>query len=373
VPLGDKAHVTAGVRYTDDKRSLDAGRQNFSSAGVASPQVFATNSGLSESWSKVSGRLSLDYQFTNDIMGYVAYNRGFKSGLFNTIIAPSFAPASVANPIPTPAAPLIDPPVKPEDIDAITAGFKSEFLDHKLRLNVEAFHYKYKNLQLQQVFIIPGGGTATQLTNAAKATIKGIDLDVTIQPVKNLSLTAAVELLDGKYDDYPDGQFFVYNPVTGGNCAFAVPNAAGVKNPTGCLATPPNYDPATGHWNLKGNHTIQSPPFSFTLTGTYDIPLSSGKLSLAASFSHSGNYYADADNGLGQIAPSSQLNDKQLLLDIVNGSVTWYATNEKYSVRLWGKNLTDQRYWSFANETGTITKNVPAPPRTFGVTFMTHF
>ena len=370
-PVGSQAHVTAGVRYTSDKRSLEAGRQNINADGTPTPRVFALNSGISKSWSSVSGRLALDYQFTSDFMGYVAYNRGFKSGLFNTILAPSFAPGNPSN-----VGLNIEPPVAPETIDAVSLGLKSEFLNHRLRVNAEAFQYKYKNLQLQAVIVIPGGGTATTLTNAAAATMKGIDLDVTAAPIKNLTFTGGIELMQGKYDDFPDGQFAVYRPALGGNCLFAGPNPATGAIPVngGCVgATPRNYDPATGHWNLKGNHTIQTPPFSVTLTANYIVPISSGQLDFTLNAYHTGNYYADADNGQGQIAPSRQANDKQGLIDVVNASVTWYSKDDSMSVKAWGKNLNNKYYWSFANQTATITKNTPAPPRTFGITFTKHF
>jgi iron complex outermembrane receptor protein len=244
---------------------------------------------------------------------------------------------------------------------------------------VEGFYYKYKNLQLQSVVIIPGGGTTTRITNAASATLKGFDLDITWKPVDRLTFNLGIEGMDGKYDDFPNGQFFYYNPVVGGNCAISV---GGSTAACAGFATvkPPNYvpdptNPATvvGTWNLSGNKTIQTPPFSANLTGTYTVPFTSGSLDLSLNYYHTGNYYADPDNGLGQIAPSSQANDHQALIDIVNASVTWNAKDDKWSLRLWGKNLGGEKYWSFANETGTVIKNVPAPPRTYGVNFTAHF
>ncbi len=374
IPLGDKAHVTAGIRYTNDERSLTGGRENIDATGN-SLRTLAVNSGISDSWSNVTGRLAVDYQFTDDIMGYVGYNKGFKSGLFNTIIAPSFAPG-------TPAAPTIDPPVDPEEIDAITLGVKTQWFNDTLRLNAEAFHYDYKGLQLQQVILIPGGGTATRITNAAAATIKGFELDMVWQPTDQFSMNAGIQLLEGRYDDFPNGQFFVYRAVPGGNCAFTAGAIITATTIGGCAGgvVPPNYTGSrtvgqpTGNWNLKGNHTIQTPPFSYTLNGTYSIPMTSGaSVDITAGLSYTGNYYADADNGLGQIAPSQQDNNKQLGYEIVNAAATWYSADDKYSVKLWGKNLGDTRYWSFANETGTVTKSIPAPPRTYGLTFTARF
>ncbi len=391
VPITDQFNITAGIRYTDDERSMSGFRINGTPDGTVSPRVYASNSGLSDSWSSVTGRLALDYQFTDDFMAYVAWNRGFKSGLFNTIIPPDFGPNILA-----PGVPTIDPPVEPEDIDAYTLGFKSELIDNTLRLNAEAFYYKYENLQLQQVLLIPGGGTTTRLTNAAKATLQGIDIDLLWQPTSQLSITAAVEFVDGEYDDFPDGQYFVHGvspgatvpvpiapgtPNAGGNCVFTVvaPPAPAPCGAAALGALPPNYDPATGHWNLEGNETIQTPPFSATLTVDYTVPMTAGDLGFTVNYSHSGDYFFDADNGLGQIsAPncsscSSPENNHQDEFDIINASITWYGGDDDWSVRLWGKNLTDEEYVSFGNETGTITKKTPAPPLTYGVTFNYHF
>jgi len=90
-------------------------------------------------------------------------------------------------------------------------------------------------------------------------------------------------------------------------------------------------------------------------------------------YSHSGDYFFDADNGLGQIAPSQPGNNHQDEYDIFNASITWYSEGEDWSVRLWGKNLSDEEYFSFANETATITKKTPAPPLTYGLTVDMHF
>ena len=399
-PIGEKAHVTAGARYTRDKRSMTGFNFNTNNAGALVPTtaiiaanptvpvgttiVPSPNNGISKTWSATTGRISFDYQFTDDIMGYVAANRGFKSGLFNTILGPSGLGAAGVGP---PNTPAIDPPADPEHIDAISAGFKSEFLNNRVRLNVEAFHYKYKGLQMQQVLTIPGtAATLTRITNVAAASIKGIEFDLTYKATEHWTLSSSAQLMKGIYDDFPNGQFFVTAPM-GGNCAFVIPNPSGLTpasrgpNPNGCLATPPNYNATTGFWNLKGNHTVQTPPFSMNVTSTWDYPVRNGDLSIALHFSHTGNYWAEPSNGQGQIAPatvgaisfSNPLNEKQQSVDILNASVGWTAPDDKWNVKLWGKNLTDEKYWGFNNSTGTVTKQVPAAPRTYGVSFGFNF
>src|SRR5262249_55408498 len=146
-------HLTAGTRYTEDHRAMRAG-----AVFAGAPFTPSPNSPQSKTWSSPTWRLILDSQLTPDIMTYLGYNRGFKSGLYNTVVL---------------AGAPIDTPVDPEKLDSYTAGLKSEFLDHRLRVNLEGFYYKYKNIQVEQ--ILTG---VTHITNAAAATIKGIDLDI---------------------------------------------------------------------------------------------------------------------------------------------------------------------------------------------------
>jgi iron complex outermembrane receptor protein len=339
-------HLTGGARFTSDQRTVRAGAMLGNDAPVPAP-----NSPQSKSWSSPTGRLVLDHQFTPDIMAYVGYSRGYKSGLFNPVVL---------------AGDPIDKPVDPETLDAYTIGLKSEYLQRKLRVNIEGFYYDYKNIQVTQIL-----SAVSHITNAARATIKGIDLEISAVPTDRLVLTASIEAMQGKYDSFPNGTFFVYDPATGGNCTFAV---AAPPAPVPCGGVrPPNYDAATGTWDLRGNHTIQTPPFSASLIGQYDVPTPLGRFDINLSWTHTGNYYASADNGKGQIAPSSSNNDMQKLMDVFNGSLGWRSSNRDLEVRLWAKNLKNLRYWSYADEISFATFYSPAPPRTLGVTVTKRF
>lgn len=363
-------NLTLGARYTIDKRSLTGGRFNFV-GGVLSPTTFATNSGTSDKWTEPTWRITLDHKFSDDIMAYVSYNRGFKSGGYNTTGAPDFVNKN-------PAPYLLPDPVKPETIDAIAAGFKTQFFDDRVQLNVEGFYYKYRNLQLTQINQLPSGVSASILTNAAAATIKGVDIDFLTKPFNNFTLRANMQFMDGKFDDYPNGTFQIYGyssrnglPAAGGNCGLT-PTGVGA-NCINAGAIPPNYDPVTKTWNLRGNKTPNTPPFSVTVTANYNIPSSIGDFDISANWSHTGNYYAEADNGAGQVFPSSPDNVRQSIYDTINGSISWRSTDEKWDVRIWGKNLTKAEYYTYATAGGTLTKNLPAPPRTYGITLSSHF
>jgi iron complex outermembrane receptor protein len=312
-------HLTAGARYTVDQRSL-ATHYDIPLVGSG----IAPNSPQSRSFNKVTDRLILDHNFTQDILGYIGYNRGFKSGLFNTVVFPA-----------TPIA----PPVAPEVLDAYTAGAKTEWLDRRLRVNAEGFLYKYKNIQIDEVIL-----GSTYLKNAASATIKGIDLDVQAIPVTNLTLTGSVEVMKGRYDSFPNGTLNTY-----------VPGGGLIMSTT----------------DLAGNHTVQTPPFTFSASANYLIPTARmGAFSLTAALSHIGNYYFDADNGKGQL---NQGIDRQPLVNLLNLTVDWTAPDDSFDVSLWGRNVTGEKYYSQLGNFPFGAGYSPAPPATYGITGTYHF
>jgi iron complex outermembrane receptor protein len=207
-------------------------------------------------------------------------------------------------------------------------------------------------------------------TNAGAATFKGVDLDVTARPLPDLTVGAGAEFMKGTYDSYANGAFLVYTPA-GGNCNFTV--VPGGPVPCGGRALPPNYNPVTGTWNLAGNDTVNTPQVSLTLDATYTFHTTFGEVDLNGGLKHTGAYYADADNGEGQVSPSSQRNDRQNALNIVNASVAWHSRADDWTVRAWGANLTDVQYFSLGAESAPLTRWNPAPPRTYGLTVSKHF
>ncbi len=354
VTVFSDTHVTGGLRYTVDDRSANV----FDL--VTPAQVPPSALGIpgiggqgSATFSKLTGRAIIDHQFTDDIMAYVAYNRGFKSGLFNTVA------------LMTP----MDPAVRPETLDAYSIGAKSEFFNSRLRINAEAFYYSYKNMQVQvQV------NDTSHTTNAAAATMKGFEIDATAVPIDNLTLTGSIGVTNGRFDDFPNGSYLVYVP-TGGNCAFSQTSTCGLA--AGSPNLPPHFagsgtagDPY--RWNLAGNTTPNTPPLTTSLTIDYDYPTSVGAFDFNFLWSHSNGYYFNADNGRGQIAPSSPNNDKQRAFDILNGSINWTSLDGSWDARLWMKNIADQHYILYGDETAFATLNAPAPPRTFGITLTKH-
>ena len=193
---------------------------------------------------------------------------------------------------------------------------------------------------------MPGG---TALRNGGKATIDGVDVDAAWSPGEHLEITAGLEVLDGHYDSFPNGLFWIYAPNP----------ARGISNINPPLAP-----------NLAGYKTIDTPPFTSALRVSYSPPIRAGILDLSVAYNHGGNYFFDADNGKGQLAPAL---DKQKTMNIVNASIAWSSSEGRYSYSLWGKNITGARYFSVGFEQALLTNVAPAPPVTYGITLAVHF
>ena len=344
-----KTNLTAGLRYTRDRRSFDG----TASWNATTPPIVAGPYADKQNWSKLTMRASLDHHFTDDVMGYVAFNTGFKSGIYN-LSALSPTPAPVAA---TPFPALLKA-VDPEKLTAYTAGAKMTGLNGRLRLNVEGFYYDYKNIQVQLI-----SGTAVILVNGSSAKIKGADISLTAEPIDNLTLNAAMTVQEGKYGDFPNAPVIVpWGPLA---AQIALPPGCGI--PPGPYPVRPTTGPAAAApatqiaCNLKGNKTARTPPFSTSLSANYRIPTNGGPFDLNLSWAHGGNYYFDADNN-----PDT----KQPKTNIVNASAQWTSADSRYNVKLWVRNLTKQKYFSYgAVSSTTYAKYSPQAPRTFGINF----
>ena len=313
--LGADTRLTLGLRYTIDQKKI-RGQSLFDTVPAMTP-VPGTQGNLSKNYYRPTWNVTLDHDFTRNFLVYASYRRGFHSGTYNSN---GFAYTPAANPA-----------LDPEIIDAFEAGFKSEWLDRKLRINASAFLYKFKDLQVQ---LYVQGAVVTD--NAAKAEIKGVDVDITARPVKSLTLSAGFEYLDARYDKYPDAS--IYFLASNGALLKTSGSAAGLR-----MANAPKVS-----YNIVVNHELE------TNIGTFNTN--------AALFYNSGAFQE----------PSNFYKEPSYY--VVNASEKWTAPGGKFDVTVWAKNLTNRLYnynVVFVDLIGAIGNS--APPRTYGATLGFHF
>ncbi|UNK79590.1 TonB-dependent receptor [Sphingopyxis granuli] len=165
-----KLKLTAGARYTHERKRLGIQRQFLPFAGGPAFDFIPLTTS-STSFNNFSPRFVAEYQATDDILGYASVTRGFKSGGFNNFPADAVAAAT---------------PFSSEKITAYEAGLKGTLLDRRLRLNTAAFLYDYSDLQVFAPIDTGGQVPVVQITNAAKGRVKGIEIELAVMAVPDL-------------------------------------------------------------------------------------------------------------------------------------------------------------------------------------------
>ena len=343
VPLGNRTNITGGLRYTIEKRGIKGENTIGFVPGIipGDPPPFVDPSSVtdaSETFKKLTWRLSLDHKFTPDVMAYASWNRGFISGAYNTV--PAGGPGATA--------------VEPEVLDSYEIGLKGDFFDRAVRLNLAAFYYKYKNLQVT-VF----EATTALLDNGAEAEILGLEGDITIQPDDQLTITAGFNWIDSEFKDYPGAEFVV--PATaaegGGNNRCINTRDPSVAIPALQCAT----DLADNGFNgAAGNPLPWAPDFTANVGINYMIPLDSGEVNLNANYSYTTAFPVLADD-ITKVPGRG----------IANASINWKSGDDSgFTASVWMKNIFDKVYYSYvqaANNPGGYTQGLRGAPRTFGV------
>lgn len=311
-----ETRVTAGARYTTDRLSFDGINlvNGLTTAAAGLPP--------SSTFNQVTWRASIDHSLTPDILLYVSANRGFKAGQYNV--------TSVVN-----------PPLKPEIVDAYELGLKSELFDNRVRLNVSTFFQKARNLQLRAL-----RGSTVFLFNAANAEVAGVDLDFRAVVSDHLTLTGGFEWLPrAEYTRFPNASGVLPAPT------LTIPsNCTGALNPRIGGTTPVTCD-------LSGYRMIYSPKISATYGFQYSKDTPIGKISVNVADQYSSRYFVDP-NGATSVKP----------YHVINASVVWTAPNERYDVKLWVTNLAKASVYTNAQ-----FLYVPGEPRRYGIDFGVKF
>lgn len=301
--LTDTLSLTAGVRYTNERKTFDGNVGTYSQATNLPTNTTTIYKGIGK-YHATTPKFGVQYQATPAILLYASATRGYKSGGFNTTSRTAAAAVGF----------------KPETLWDYEGGIKSEFLDRHLRLNLSVFHYDYKNLQVQ-AFITPG---VTDISNAATAKIDGVELETVLLPIDHLRLQGNFSYLNARYDKYPGAS------GTGGVTVDA-----------------------------SGNQLNAAPKYSGNAIAQYDVPLAHGaNVSLRGEVFYQSRAYFIATNDPAQ---------SQAPYALLNASLTYTTPNGKWDIGLYGKNLANRQYVTATATISPVVSGRPGDPRTFGV------
>jgi iron complex outermembrane receptor protein len=245
---------------------------------------------------------SLAYRWSPDVLTYLSYSKGFKGGGFTQRVFPPFA---------------FIPSFKPETSETFEAGIKTDLLDRKVRFNAAVFLNNYNNLQI--TVNDPTLGFAPIIQNAARARIKGVELELQARPTEALRIEAGLGYLDAKYRQVD---------IRALN--------AGVSTKS---------------------HLQNAPKWTLSAGASYAFHLGdAGKLTPRIDWSYRSRVYNDAVNTPGLVQDGYHL---------VNASIGYVDASERWSLNLGVKNLTKEVYLGsgYADSFGGILEGVYGRPR----------
>jgi iron complex outermembrane receptor protein len=318
----DKLTLRGGFRYTDQTKDYHYVRVNPD--GSFNPIVGPLNGQTGNfSGTRWDWRADIDYQWTPNFMAYAEASTGFKGGGVN----------------PRPFVVAQVQPFGPETLTAYEIGFKSQWLDHKVRLNVSAFWNDYNAIQLTLLSCpqFGGPGPCALPTNAGNAHVKGAEAETEIHPFGGLELDGSVSYLDFKYTSLAG-----YDP------------ALGVSTTTG--VSPSDVTPYTPKWK-------------WSIGAQYSIPVGTlGELIPRVDLSYQGSVYSNALNGPLNYIPSYTVGNARLTWR--NGKGDWEAAVEV-------SNFTNKLYYlttfDLTGAGGGSVSAQPAMPREWSVSVMKRF
>jgi iron complex outermembrane receptor protein len=296
----EQMNLTAAARYTDDRKTYTFIRRTAD--GSFSPSVTPID-GQSATFDRgvVDYRAVLDYRWSPTFFTYLQFSTGFKGGGVN----------------PRPFFPNQVVPFGEEKLKAYEIGFKSDFLDRRLRFNFAAFLNDYDNIQIATstpFFNVnlpvqpnpalpdynPATGTAPAgvFLNAGDVRQKGAEAELTARFFERLDINASLSYLDGHYS-----KLLPQALASGVTLGMELPFAP--------------------KW--QGNLGIQ-----------YAAPFAGGTLTPRIDYTFQSETYA------------TSINDARNLLDqrdVVNARLTYRTGDDNWEGTLGVTNVTDESYY----------------------------
>jgi iron complex outermembrane receptor protein len=218
----DALRVTAGLRYTDDRKSFDI----YPTQLLLAPNILAggivgrghpKRDTIELEWGEVTGRFGLDWKpdfsFTDDTLIYGFYSRGYKGGGMNPPL-PDFATgqeyvdegyisqAMYDAWLSTGFFPILsligkeyEQTFEPEYVNAFEIGAKNTLLDGAMIFNATGFFYDYSDYQVSQV------RNRAAINENFDATVWGLELETRWEVTENFRISANLGYLRTRIAD----------------------------------------------------------------------------------------------------------------------------------------------------------------------------
>ena len=318
---------TNGLRYSSEDKETEL---NFRpTASLANPGAMPPTfslihllippvaEDLDRSDEQVTFMTNLQRIFSDDFNVYFTIATGFKAGGFN-------GAAGMDD----------DRGYDPEESTNYELGFKLSLLDGRGKFNGALFRTEFDDFQ---TLAFSQSTNSFFVDNAGEMLTQGVDLEFAYRVTENLTLEAAVTYLDTEFSSFENA-----------DCHFG--------------RSPDNT--TLGTCDRSGEPLDFTPEWSSTTSLTYVQPFRSGEFYGYLNWVYKGDHTTQTDGNP----------DSEQSYDLWNGRVGY--RDDLWDVSLWGKNITDEVYFTQIEDTAFLPGTYQAflgEPRAYGITLRRYF
>jgi outer membrane receptor protein involved in Fe transport len=177
-------HTTAD--YIEKSRT----QLNFATFSYVNSSLRNSSKGTNTTW-----RAGLSYEPNRDLLFFANVSKGFRVGQVN----PNSGPSAI-----DPADYVIPSGYKPDSTINYEVGAKTSFLGGDVTLNLTGFYIDWTDIQIDGRRL---SDSLAFIANAGKATVKGVEAEITARPARGVNLYATVTVQDGKIESLPTNIF----------------------------------------------------------------------------------------------------------------------------------------------------------------------
>jgi iron complex outermembrane receptor protein len=304
--------------------------------------------------SNVAWQTGLNWHAQPDLLLYVNISQGYKGGSFPTVAMSSAAQAV---------------PVKQEALLSYEVGAKGSWFDHQLTATGAFFYYDYKDKQILGAETDPIFGPLAELVNVPNSHVIGFEISGAIAPeaIRGLTITPAVSYQNSHIDN-----------CTGARVAVG---AIGC-NPNGHFITP---DAFSQNVDVTGQSFPSAPEWQASVDGEYDWKVWND---INAFVGFNVQYSGSTHTGFQNPNPPATPAVYSVALTCGGPVFCYEATNvpaytlldlragiekDAWRVQVWGRNVTNEWYWTAADRVNDTILRYTGMPTTFGITLSYRF
>ncbi|WP_158258107.1 TonB-dependent receptor [Sphingopyxis lindanitolerans] len=324
----ERLKLILGARYTAEKVEMDAVAGPAPGALAGIPGRFVGLVHGQQSNTNLSGRATIQYNFTRDVMLYATAARGYKGPGIDTLGIVRATPDIVQPEIPT----------------SYELGLRSALFNRTTIFNVTAFATDFKDYQASS-FDTTVTPSRFLVTNAGKLRTRGIEAELQTRPLAGLALGASVAYIKSKFADFKNISCYSGQTV--------LPLGTPRTSPRQCIL----ISPAQAVTFADGNRLPNSPRLTYNLNAGYEHHIGDFRIDTALNWFYRSKVSFDAAGNPATVQGG---------YGVLNGNIGFGPDNDSWRLSFFARNILDRHFVNVVfvqpviNSPG-VTVQIPSP------------